>query len=115
MLPRIAQGDANKVWIIPSEIGRALEGLGSTFSSIQGVPHDTKSPTDKVDFGPPVGGAEGDDMPRESVSAAQEAVNRALAEAEEAARHTRRAAPNGDNNGGDSRGEGDGAQEPPRP
>lgn len=29
MLPRIAEGDANKVWIIPSEIGKALEGLGS--------------------------------------------------------------------------------------
>ncbi|HZC26432.1 MAG TPA: SPFH domain-containing protein [Actinopolymorphaceae bacterium] len=29
MLPRIAQGDSNKVWIIPSEIGKALEGVGS--------------------------------------------------------------------------------------
>ena len=28
MLPQIAQGDANKVWIVPSEIGKALEGLG---------------------------------------------------------------------------------------
>src|SRR5918994_4306440 len=26
MLPRIAEGDANKVWVIPSEITRALEG-----------------------------------------------------------------------------------------
>ena len=29
MLPQIAQGDANKLWIIPSEMGKALEGLGS--------------------------------------------------------------------------------------
>jgi regulator of protease activity HflC (stomatin/prohibitin superfamily) len=29
MLPRIAQGDSNKVWIVPSEIGKALEGVGS--------------------------------------------------------------------------------------
>jgi regulator of protease activity HflC (stomatin/prohibitin superfamily) len=29
MLPEIARGDANKVWIVPSEIGAALEGLGS--------------------------------------------------------------------------------------
>ena len=29
MLPQIAQGDANKVWIVPSELGAALEGLGS--------------------------------------------------------------------------------------
>jgi regulator of protease activity HflC (stomatin/prohibitin superfamily) len=27
MLPRLAQGDSNKVWIVPSEMGRALEGL----------------------------------------------------------------------------------------
>jgi regulator of protease activity HflC (stomatin/prohibitin superfamily) len=32
MLPQIAQGDANKVWIVPSEIGKALEGLGGFFS-----------------------------------------------------------------------------------
>ncbi|HEX6578934.1 MAG TPA: SPFH domain-containing protein [Jiangellaceae bacterium] len=29
MLPEIARGDANKVWIVPSEIGAALEGLGA--------------------------------------------------------------------------------------
>lgn len=28
MLPQIARGDANKVWVVPSEIGKALEGLG---------------------------------------------------------------------------------------
>jgi regulator of protease activity HflC (stomatin/prohibitin superfamily) len=27
-LPKIAQGDANKMWIVPSEFSRALEGLG---------------------------------------------------------------------------------------
>jgi regulator of protease activity HflC (stomatin/prohibitin superfamily) len=32
MMPQIAQGDANKVWIVPSEIGKALEGLGGFFS-----------------------------------------------------------------------------------
>jgi regulator of protease activity HflC (stomatin/prohibitin superfamily) len=29
MLPEIAKGDANKVWVIPSEIGDALKGLGT--------------------------------------------------------------------------------------
>jgi regulator of protease activity HflC (stomatin/prohibitin superfamily) len=29
MLPTIARGDANKVWIVPSELNKALEGLGS--------------------------------------------------------------------------------------
>ncbi|MBX5440990.1 MAG: SPFH/Band 7/PHB domain protein [Solirubrobacteraceae bacterium] len=30
MLPQIAQGDANKVWLIPSELTAALANLGST-------------------------------------------------------------------------------------
>jgi regulator of protease activity HflC (stomatin/prohibitin superfamily) len=38
MLPKIADGSANKVWIIPSEIGRALEGLGTTMDRLKGVP-----------------------------------------------------------------------------
>jgi regulator of protease activity HflC (stomatin/prohibitin superfamily) len=33
MLPEIAQGGANKLWIVPSELGRALEGLGSLFAN----------------------------------------------------------------------------------
>ncbi|WP_165985395.1 SPFH domain-containing protein [Streptomyces sp. YIM 98790] len=28
MLPKIAEGDSNKLWIVPSEIGDALKGLG---------------------------------------------------------------------------------------
>src|SRR6202042_1739116 len=31
MLPQIAQGDANKVWIVPSEISKALAGSGGLF------------------------------------------------------------------------------------
>ncbi len=33
MLPEIARGDANKLWIIPSEIGKALEGLGGVLGT----------------------------------------------------------------------------------
>jgi regulator of protease activity HflC (stomatin/prohibitin superfamily) len=29
MLPQIAQGDSNKIWVIPAELNRALEGIGS--------------------------------------------------------------------------------------
>jgi regulator of protease activity HflC (stomatin/prohibitin superfamily) len=28
-LPKIAQGDSNKMWIVPSELGDALKGIGS--------------------------------------------------------------------------------------
>ncbi len=34
MLPQIAQGDANKLWIVPSELGRALEGLGNVVGKL---------------------------------------------------------------------------------
>jgi regulator of protease activity HflC (stomatin/prohibitin superfamily) len=34
MLPQIAQGEANKVWIIPSEITSALSGLGGVVESV---------------------------------------------------------------------------------
>jgi regulator of protease activity HflC (stomatin/prohibitin superfamily) len=34
MLPTIARGDANKVWIVPSELNKALEGLGSAVGSV---------------------------------------------------------------------------------
>src|SRR3984893_4920936 len=36
MLPQIAQGDSNKIWIVPSELGKALEGLGGFFPSAPG-------------------------------------------------------------------------------
>ncbi len=31
MLPQLAQGDANKIWVIPSEFSTALAGLGERF------------------------------------------------------------------------------------
>ncbi|MBI5103638.1 MAG: SPFH/Band 7/PHB domain protein [Solirubrobacterales bacterium] len=34
MLPQIAQGDANKVWVIPSEFTQALNGLGGVVQSL---------------------------------------------------------------------------------
>lgn len=35
-LPVIAQGSANKLWIVPSELGKALEGLGGLFGNVNG-------------------------------------------------------------------------------
>jgi regulator of protease activity HflC (stomatin/prohibitin superfamily) len=29
MLPQLAQGSANKMWIVPAELGKALEGIGN--------------------------------------------------------------------------------------
>jgi regulator of protease activity HflC (stomatin/prohibitin superfamily) len=44
MLPQIAQGDANKLWIVPSEIGKALEGIGGLVSSLGGQSAATPPP-----------------------------------------------------------------------
>ena len=59
MLPKIAEGDANKVWIVPSEIGKALEGLGSTLQPSPASPRrpratastwvPTTAPTDRLE------------------------------------------------------------------
>jgi len=50
ILPKIAQGDANKVWVVPSDFGTALQG----FTKLLGAPGDdgvfrfVPSPTDDV-------------------------------------------------------------------
>jgi len=49
MLPQIAQGDANKLWIVPSELGKALEGMSSFF----GTARDDERPHRGSDPEPP--------------------------------------------------------------
>jgi regulator of protease activity HflC (stomatin/prohibitin superfamily) len=39
-LPRLAQGEANTIWVVPSELGKALEGLGAAFGKPAGPPAD---------------------------------------------------------------------------
>ncbi len=57
MLPQIAQGDANKVWIVPSEIGKALEGLGGFFSGAASRFAEPPAPDAPVPTAPPAGSA----------------------------------------------------------
>jgi hypothetical protein len=38
MLPKLADGSANKVWIVPSELGKAVEGISSAFTKSNGMP-----------------------------------------------------------------------------
>ncbi len=42
-LPQIAQGDANKVWIVPSELGEALKGIGGVLGGQSGPPGSASS------------------------------------------------------------------------
>ncbi|GAB7006039.1 SPFH domain-containing protein [Nocardioides sp. AN3] len=78
MLPKIAEGDSNKLWIVPSEIGKALEGLGSTLSDLKGIPANSGGPATRVDLGPP---ATPVDVPDRALSEADAAVQEAIAEA----------------------------------
>ncbi len=82
MMPKIAEGDANKVWIVPSEIGKALEGLGSTMNDLRGIPTDVDGPVTRVDMGP----SEPQVPDRDGgESEARQAVQDAIAEAARAA------------------------------
>jgi regulator of protease activity HflC (stomatin/prohibitin superfamily) len=84
MMPKIAEGDANKVWIVPSEIGKALEGLGSTMNDLKGIPQEVEGPRTRVDMGPaePEDAASGIDSELANTTAS---VEQAIAEAESAA------------------------------
>ncbi|QDP97452.1 SPFH/Band 7/PHB domain protein [Microlunatus elymi] len=87
MLPQIARGDANKVWVVPSEIGKALEGLGGAFGQQASTGSDSNIPTqisgefkapEKIDVQAELAeqkvkdDAEADKRVQEAIAAAQE-------------------------------------------
>ena len=77
-LPQIAAGQANKLWIIPAEMTKALEGIGNTLTGLlPGHPDLTTIP-------PPADNGE-----------APEAINQALAAAQAAAAETEQEAQKG--------------------
>jgi regulator of protease activity HflC (stomatin/prohibitin superfamily) len=81
MLPKIAEGDANKMWIIPSEIGDAIKGLGNAIGKIPGIPVDSGGPKKRVDLDTTPTAARTD----EELSAAHDAAAEAIASAQSAA------------------------------
>jgi regulator of protease activity HflC (stomatin/prohibitin superfamily) len=102
MLPKIAQGDANKLWIVPSELGEALKGLGGVLGSLQPSPLDPAGPTAAPTTEPTTepGGIEPDLLldpatlqdPSEALAQARREAAGASAEAEGAATVQRRTA-----------------------
>ena len=44
MLPRLAQGDANKVWVIPSELTNAIGNLGGAVTNLAAGPQPPQAP-----------------------------------------------------------------------
>jgi hypothetical protein len=83
MMPKIAEGSANKVWVVPSEITKALEGLGSAVHEVAGIPKSSGGPRVRVDTDPEA--ARSDDAEAQ-LSATHEEVQKAIAAAEGAAR-----------------------------
>lgn len=95
MMPKIAEGTSNKLWIVPSEIGKALEGLGSTMNELRGIPSETDGPRTRVGMGDLTpaslsGSGALADQERRRTSAA---VEEAIAEAAKAANPHQRPAP----------------------
>ena len=89
MMPKIAEGDANKVWIVPSEITKALEGLGTSLSEAAGIPKKPAGPIKRVDMGStePI-------VPQDSsLSAAHDEVQKAIAAAAESSPSSKTARP----------------------
>ncbi len=85
MMPKIAEGDANKVWIVPSEIGKALEGLGSTMTDLAGIPKEVDGPRTRVDMGPSEPQLQGSQAQSDELARTQASVEQAIAEARDAA------------------------------
>jgi regulator of protease activity HflC (stomatin/prohibitin superfamily) len=83
MLPAIARGDANKVWVVPSELNDALKGLGSMAGRVaaSAIPSATEgdfSAPDKIDVQKEV-----DQQNAEEEAALQRSVEEAIQEAKE--------------------------------
>ncbi len=76
MLPQIAQGDANKLWIVPSELGDALKGLGGVIGRVA----ESAAPSTPRPPAPPV-----DTTPWEAVLEAERAAYEAAQAARDAA------------------------------
>ncbi|MQA24063.1 MAG: SPFH/Band 7/PHB domain protein [Micromonosporaceae bacterium] len=83
-LPLIAQGEANKLWIIPSELTKALEGIGSVVGRLQDQPAEAT-----------VSGEESEEIARiteEARAAAEDAQREAESAVREAAQAARQPA-----------------------
>jgi hypothetical protein len=67
-LPQIANGTANKVWVVPVEMTRALEGLGGVLGNLS-----------QLAGGGPLESADEEELAGEALAAAQEAARAAEA------------------------------------
>jgi len=83
VLPQLARGDANKLWIIPSELTEALKGIGTALGG-----KDTEDPGEKwVDTGEVLPTAFDDTVLEDPAQALAEARGQAAGATAEAESH----------------------------
>lgn len=98
MLPQIAQGESNKVWVVPTELTQALRGIGAALGGEPGGADLDGGPGGlRPDAGDQGAGVRLDEPvlqdPREALEAARREAAGATAEAERSTQRTRRTAP----------------------
>jgi hypothetical protein len=79
MLPQIAQGDANKVWVIPSEFSQALSNVASRFAPDGTRPRPAGHDTSEIDAKAAKDAEEAARAAREATQQAESATNPGLA------------------------------------
>ncbi|CAN5502250.1 SPFH domain-containing protein [soil metagenome] len=96
MLPQIAQGESNKMWIVPTELTKALSGIGNALgggSNDDGASLDGPSAGLREDAESPTSGFDQDvpdlEDPNEALRRAREEAAEATAEAERSTRTAR--------------------------
>nr|WP_202884871.1 SPFH domain-containing protein [Actinopolymorpha cephalotaxi] len=121
MLPKIAQGDANKLWIVPSEIGKALEGIGSMVGQFaeegESTPRAADRPRRRTPKPHAAVAAEAEEATVSALQDAESEVQAAIAAAEDAAKGGLGGGRNQQETGtnGDSAGPAQPAAQEPRP
>ena len=86
VLPQIARGDSNKMWIIPSELTDALRGIGGALGATQGGPSDGGD-DEWVDPGEMVGNAFEETTLEDPKAALERARGQAAQSSKEAEEH----------------------------
>ena len=93
MMPKIAEGSANKVWVVPSEITKALERLGSAIGQSSGIPQSSDGPRTRVSLDAPVDSAPADAAVQAAEADVQAAIAAARADASPSSRRAEAGTP----------------------
>jgi regulator of protease activity HflC (stomatin/prohibitin superfamily) len=94
MLPEIAKGESNKMWIVPTELTQALRGIGAALGGAEPKGADLDGPAGRVQEGASVQGPD-DALTATNLEDPGEALRRAREEAAGASREAERSTQTG--------------------